>query len=300
MATQIFRLSYLNFHDYLVQMEREHWVAGHLTDGLGNRLFQHAAAAGLAEKWRYPLVFCTNECGPTNHGPFDTIFKLFPTVPLVSTTERVERLLETKGGTYTYTPFPDQPTSNCVSIDGCRQTELYFPTAGIQPNFEHAIPVDRRKTLLEYYNLDTEEKRLHTWFLHIRLGDYKILPHHQINMHSYYSQAIPHIPENRRILLFCDEIEKFGVYLEGFLRQMGAEVIQVNVPDELDTLFIMSNCWGGAVVANSTFSWWGAYFAKQFHPTPSLYKAIYPSVWGKGLPEARDIIPSWGIRIQNT
>jgi hypothetical protein len=53
------------------------WVSPTLASGLGNRLFQHAAATGLAAKWKRDVVFYVPHCDPTNHGPFDTIFKLF-------------------------------------------------------------------------------------------------------------------------------------------------------------------------------------------------------------------------------
>lgn len=278
-------------------MEFQSWVAGHLTGGIGNRLFQHAAAAGLAEKWSVPLVFYLPECGPTNHGAFENIFKLFPTVPRILNEVPVERLAEPKDGTFTYTPFPEQQTSSYVSIDGWRQTERYFPKNGLFPDFEAAISKERCESLLQEYDLDTVEKRQATWFLHVRLGDYKILPHHQIDIHNYYEKAVKHIPQGARVLLFSDDIEPLGMFLLGFLRQMGIEPIPVYLKDELDSLYVMSQCWGGAVVANSTFSWWGAYFAKRYQPKG--YVSVYPSVWGKRLPAATDIVPSWGIRIDN-
>jgi hypothetical protein len=276
------------------------WVAGHLTGGIGNRLFQHAAAAGLAEKWKIPLIFSLPECEPTNHGPFDNIFKLFPTVPILDSSPSVHRLAEAQGGAFVYRPFPSSPPADFTSVDGWRQTELYFPSNGMHPDFVSALPKERRMKLEEQFGLQTTDQRLNTSFLHIRLGDYKILPHHQIDLHSYYSQAVQHIPKGKRVFLFSDELEKYGTYLQGLLRQMGLEVELANIPDELDSLYIMSLCWGGAVVANSTFSWWGAYFAKQSTPSPSSFVAIYPAKWGNGLPEARDVVPSWGIRIQNT
>ena len=273
------------------------WVSGHLTGGVGNRLFQHAAAAGLAEKWSRQLVFYEPDCEPTNHGPFHTIYKLFPSVPVIKDSIPFQRLPEPPNGVFTYFPFPNEPVSSCVTIDGWRQTERYFPTKGLHPSFESALHSTRREALLNEYNLQSTEERLETWFLHIRLGDYKLLPHHQIDLGSYYSQAIQYIPKGKRVFLFCDELEQYGQTLQAFFRQMGLEVLLAPIPDELETLYVMSLCWGGAVVANSTFSWWGAYFAKQTSPNP--YTAIYPGKWGNGLPEARDIVPSWGIRIQN-
>jgi len=297
--SNFFLHSHLNFLSPDVQMDLSSWVAGHLTGGLGNRLFQHAAAAGLSERWKIPLVFYVPDCTPTGHGPFDNIFKLFPAVPRVETPVPFQRLPEPRNGVFTYNPFSSKPPFPYLTVDGYRQSELYFPSKGIQPEFANAIPEARRKDLLSQFHLESQEDRLTTWFLHIRMGDYKVLPHHQIDLASYYPQAVKHIPPGAKVLLFSDEIKEYGEFFTGFFKQFGVECIPAVVPDELECLYVMSQCWGGAVVANSTFSWWGAYCAKQSHPTPFLYKAIYPAKWGKGLPEAKDIVPLWGIRISN-
>ena len=277
----------------------EFWVCGHLTGGLGNRLFQHAAAAGLAEQWGCPVVFHIPECEPTNHGPFNSIFKLFPTVPQITETKPIQRFPEPLGAVFTYTPLPTQPVAKYTSIDGWRQTEQYFPKKGIHPDFVSAIPESRRIQLLQTYKLETEEQKNNTWFVHIRLGDYKILPHHQIDLNGYYSKAVSHVPKNARVLLFSDELKEYGPFLGQYLESLGIGVEMADVPDELETLFLMSQCWGGAIVANSTFSWWGAYFAHKVNPNPNDYVAIFPSRWGNGLPPATDIVPSWGTRVLN-
>ena len=61
------------------------------------------------------------------------------------------------------------------------------------------------------------------------------------------------------------------------------------------SMWLMSQCWGGAITANSTFSWWGAYFARQNAPKP--FTAFFPNVWGQGLPPAKDVVPDWGTSV---
>lgn len=280
-------------------MKVDSWVAGHLTGGIGNRLFQHAAAVGLAEKWSKPVVFYLPECSETNHGPFENIFKLFPRVIPIVEKENAVKLPEPNNCVFTYCPFPEKAVAEKTVIDGWRQSELYFPKQGIFPDFDSALSNKRLTELLEQYNLNSFEQKLSTWFLHVRLGDYKILPHHQIDFNQYYTKAMKHIPKDARVFLFSDEIEQFGKHLQDFFLGLGLQVTPVKLDDELETLYVMSQCWGGAVVANSTFSWWGSYFARKYHPKPSQYIAVYPSNWGKGLPIAKDIVPSWGIRIDN-
>ncbi len=271
------------------------WVAGHLTGGLGNRLFQHAAAAGLAEKWGHTLVFSLPNMSPTNHGPFDSIFKLFPSVPVVTEEASQYMIPEPNGHVFTYSAFQDIPIAqNCV-VDGWRQTERYFPRTGVHAALETVVSKERQADLRNKYDL--EGKELQTFFLHIRLGDYKILPHHQIDLGTYLRKACQQFPPGTRFLVFSDEAAAHKQMFEDLVRKLGHSPVVVEETDELETLFLMSQCWGGAIVANSTFSWWGAYFARQRCPDPSSYKAFYPTVWGAGLPPARDVIPYWGIGI---
>ena len=59
--TQIFR-GEVKFNSCLnilnqEQIKMNEWVAPRLTGGLGNRLFEFAAALGLAEKYKKPCIF---------------------------------------------------------------------------------------------------------------------------------------------------------------------------------------------------------------------------------------------------
>lgn len=272
----------------------DYWVAGHITGGLGNRLFQHAAALGLAEKWGRKAVFYLPQAAPTNHGPFESIFRLFPNVPVVIEEKPTLLLPEANGHVFTYTPFQNDPVAANIVIDGWRQSERYFPALGVHAAVEETIPLARREELRRKYAVDAT-----TCFVHIRLGDYKLLPHHQIDIGTYISRAAKEFPQGSRFLVFSDEATQYKTMLEDFVKAVGHIPCVVEESDEVETLYLMSQCWGGAIVCNSTFSWWGAYFARQRCPTPKTYKACYPIVWGTGLPPARDIIPSWGIPIQN-
>ncbi len=274
-----------------------HWVAGHLTGGLGNRLFQHAAAMGIAEKWGHKIVFSLPHCSPTNHGEFGNIFSLFPSVPVITEDSPFINLYEPNGHVFTYSSFQEEPLAANVLVDGWRQSARYFPLQGVHANLEGVLSAERKSELLQKYNL--ENSRAATCFLHVRLGDYKILPHHQINIGQYVQKASIHFPPNTRFLVFSDEATTYKTMLENVVNVVGHVPIVVEETDELENLFLMSQCWKGAIVANSTFSWWGAYFARQRCPNPSAFVACYPKVWGNGLPPARDIVPPWGISIDN-
>lgn len=272
------------------------WVAGHITGGLGNRLFQHAAAMGLSEKWGHRVVFYLPKAAPTNHGPFENLFRLFPSTPLLTDEEPHIEMPEPNGYVFTYLAFQDQPIVANILVDGWRQTARYFPSAGVSVRWEGILSFERQASLLRTYSLDTESKA--TCFVHIRLGDYKILPHHQIDIGTYIQKACQQFDPNTRFLVFSDEAVQYKAMLESVVKSLGHHPVVVEEPDEIENLFLMSHCLGGAIVANSTFSWWGAYFAHQ-RAGSSTFRACYPTVWGHALPLARDIIPSWGIRIDN-
>ena len=275
------------------------WVTPHLSGGLGNRLFQFAAAMGASEHWQVPCIFHTKTTQKNDHGPADNIYKLYPTVPVVEQSDPWFMYAEAKGGFYKYEPFDTEMPFPRLLIDGWRQTEKYFPKQfNLAPQWHALLSEEKQQELLKSYDLDTEEKRQNTWFLHIRLGDYKILPHHQIQVTEYYQKAITYLPKGCRLLLFSDEIQLCGSWVESMCKQQNHTFIPCFEDEEIASLWLMTQCQGGGIVANSTFSWWGAYFTRLSHPNPQSYKAIYPAVWGQGMPPARDIIPNWGIRVE--
>lgn len=264
------------------------WVAPHLTGGLGNRLFQYASAEGLAEKWKRESVFFLPRCGETSHGAFNNMFQLLPSVKIIESDTEWETLLEPANSMYKFFPFPEQPVEGNAVIQGWRQTEKYFPTTGIRLNFENALGKQRLESL-------TLPNPTTSWFLHVRLGDYKILPHHQVDLRKYYIQCLQQIPKGSTLHFFSDEPYLCEEAFRGLCEQLQIPFQVCTAKDEVETLYQMSQCKGGAITANSTFSWWGAYLAHQ--EASSEFKAFYPTVWGQRMPPPIDIIPSWGTAV---
>ena len=276
----------------------ESWVAPHLTGGIGNRLFEFAAALGAAEKWGKPAVFYTPMIQKNDHGPADNILKLFPRVPVLHDEQQHATYPEPNGHVFKYTPFPQSAPGDRTVILGYRQSEKYFPVQAnlLKPDWSAFMDSQTKQSLLSKHRFTSDSVKNYTWFLHIRLGDYKVLPHHQINIAPYYEKCLNEVPKGSHIILFSDEPNLCGGWFTAVCGQRSLEPIICMEPDEIKSLWLMSQCHGGAIVANSTFSWWGAYFARQ--EFGQAYKAFYPSVWGQGLPPAFDVVPDWGIKIE--
>jgi hypothetical protein len=153
--------------------------------------------------------------------------------------------------------------------------------------------IENQEELQIKWSLVTKEQQQKTAFLHVRLGDYRILPHHQVNLLSYYQKAMALFPTDTRFLVFSDE-PKLAATLPVFHERC----VFVEETDELSALWLMSLCSAGAITANSTFSWWGAFFGRQHADTITNYRACMPARWLVTSKEPTDsIYPSWATRI---
>jgi len=223
------------------------WIAPCLSDGLGNRLFQYACAKSYSDKYNKELVFFLPRTKATSHGTYTNMFKLFPNTRIIETDISWNEIDEKDY--YTYEPI--EYVKEKLVIRGSRQSYQYFKDTSITPSFENIISSER----LEYLNNTYLKNRELLFFIHLRLGDYKYLPHYQINLPAYYEKAMKLIPENAEVIVFSDEPE--------VATQVFPNLNVCKENSEIEVLYLMSQCLLGAIAANSTFSYWGSYFAHQ-------------------------------------
>ena len=103
--------------------------------------------------------------------------------------------------------------------------------------------------------------------LHIRRTDYLTNPNHPSQPMSYYESALKNFDKNDRILVFSDDPE-WCQQQEIF----ADDTIMISQGNDADIdLCLMSKC-NYHIIANSSFSWWGAWLAKS-------EKIIAPKNW---------------------
>lgn len=113
-------------------------------------------------------------------------------------------------------------------------------------------------------------------FLHVRRGDYVELEHEGfwLQKEEYYMAALeavgPAAPQ--RYFVVSDD-PAWCRTQEWISSDSRLEV--VDEPDELKALLLMSLCEGAAIIANSTFSWWGAWLGAAAAGAP----VVYPARW---------------------
>ena len=271
------------------------FITPRFTDGLGNRLFQYATSLGLARHWDIPLLFNKVFCEPSDHGDPAAIFRLFPSIPFVENfdSKKYELLSHEEKDLYTYCEVPDSPTTPML-LAGHWQSPRYFESVKIEPDWKNVLG-DHAEEIAYVAALETSQKQSRTWMIHFRHGDYDTLNHHQLNLMKYYQKCIYMIPAGSRLHVFSDEPDKCAETVEYMTEGRGIQITWSKEKEDVNALYEMSLCTAGAISANSTFSWWGAYFAKE--RAGKGFKAYYPDSWGSTLPPTTDLVPVWGERV---
>lgn len=142
-----------------------------------------------------------------------------------------------------------------------------------------------------HYFVDSSAVDMITVSIHFRLGDYKYLQHsHNLLPKSYYELAIKKIISETnaflgdthkkiRFLYFYEDEDKNDVnaFINSIIpSESETEIefvsIDTNITD-WEQMLLMSSCHSN-IIANSTFSWWGAY-----SNTNKDKIVCYPSVW---------------------
>jgi hypothetical protein len=229
------------------------YVFPDLAWGNGNRLFQVAAALGYSEKYGHTIVF-VKSCIKDNyeHPGSEDILKFFPNIPVIDDIKEFKPL---KQGGKTISSYEELPyCQENVKLIGLFQSDKYFPSYRIRP------------ALIGYHDQPFQE----TIFLHVRRGDYLKNPVNNVDLTQYYKNALTFVKPEIGILVCSDDIPwckenlpKFGLYkwiwFEG---------------NDVETWRAMSKCRYGGICANSTFSWWGAYFNHSADK-----KVYFPAKW---------------------
>ena len=176
---------------------------------------------------------------------------------------------------FQYTHLPSPPVGADVILAGYFQSYKYFEKV--------------KETLFRFIRLAEHQSdpKYATYSdcvsMHFRIGDYKKASHfHPIMSLEYYRKALLHIVEasnkkDHRVLYFCED-DDFGEVSETIssLQVLFPECVFERADASLtdwEQLILMSCCQHN-IIANSSFSWFGAYFNQNKDKI-----VCYPSLW---------------------
>ena len=129
--------------------------------------------------------------------------------------------------------------------------------------------------------------------LHIRRGDYINHPFLNTCDVEYYKKAVMEILKiNKQVhfFIFSDDIHWVKNNLD-FINHKTLIVLESDIPDN-EEMYLMSQCKYN-IIANSSFSWWGAWLNQN-----SDKKVIAPKKWFKSSTlNTNDLIPASWVRL---
>ena len=249
--------------------------------GLGNQLFQvfHLIAYSLTNK--VPFYFEQRASPDRPDRPFYWDNFLASLKPFVKSD--YDPQLNICGETnHHFIPVPKYADVNAnapFKFFGYFQSYKYFEH--MQSCVFRMIKLDEHKARVKSKHPECDLRD--TVALHFRMGDYKKTPsHHPVLDLSYYVAAINVVvktsnKDDLKVLCFFEQEDTSAVdqkigCLEQIFKNITFSKVDTRIVDH-EQLIMMSLCRHN-VIANSTFSWWGAYF--NTNPDKVV---TYPETW---------------------
>jgi hypothetical protein len=238
-------------------------IYSQLLGGIGNILFIACTAESHAIDNNTESAFSNNTQSCTKRPQdviwFQTILRKFKCInskPAIKYIYREPNFL--------YKKMPYQKDGN-LELSGYFQSPKYF-----NHNREHIVNLvcDYKYEIQDKLNKYFEGIEKEKISVHFRRGDYLKLQHtHYVQPVDYYKRALKRMADelgvdtlkyNFHIVVFSDDIE-YCKQLKLFKQFKDIMFVQAT---DVEELYLMSDC-NFHIIANSTFSWWGAYLNQK-------------------------------------
>jgi hypothetical protein len=240
------------------------YISCELKGGLGNQIFQIFAVISYAKDNYMNFCFKNNDFSQSDT-PRSTYWKSFfhSLKPFLHQKiflhENINFYTEPN---FSFSEIPKIPVFHSMMLYGYFQSEKYF-----KHNFDFLCDVIDLYNLKQKLLIQLKDKiNFHNSVsLHFRKGDYKKASYfHPILTNDYYKKALHLIPKNiQNVIYFCedediDEVNQMIDELKQIYSHFIFQRCKFNLED-WEELIAMSLCTHN-IIANSSFSWWGAYF----------------------------------------
>lgn len=236
-----------------------------LMGGLGNQLFQIFTAISYSISNKVPFIFLYSASLGSRNTYWDNLLQSIKCNTTNNAADLPTNCFYEPSFGYSTIPISD----NIRLTGGYFQSYKYFEAN------KNAIcelcRINEHKSAIKTELMSKYKGKLIS--MHFRMGDYKGKPeYHPILAFDYYNNALSQITgEDYTILVFCEKEDELAVkqIVSRLNTRMRVEFVDFNIPDWKQLL--MMSCCNVNIIANSTFSWWGAYFNDSL--------VLYPNVW---------------------
>ncbi len=233
---------------------------------LGNQMFQYASMRGIASVKGFDWVV------PPENYDHTANYALFETFKMTNVQDKNIGFVEGETLKETIHCYDENLVDSCsdnTNLDGFFQTEKYFENIADEIRSDFTFKDEYLKPCKEFIDsLDTTPI-----FLHVRRGDAIGKEHyHPVAPMSYYVEALKRFNKDTPCFVFSDDLDwcksqelfksdrfLFNDNIERYDYQSmdGSGSMQYTLLPHVD-LCLMSLC-SGAIIVNSSFSWWGAW-----------------------------------------
>ena len=251
------------------------YITCHMMGVLGNQLFQLFATISYGMKYKRKIIFqysdnlSVGKVRPTYWNNFLSNLKGFTTYNNADGISN-DKLMSFPRFNENGFQFQEIPNFNeqYVMLFGYFQSFKYFEEYKNTIFSFLALTTQIENVKLSYNQYFDNSKN--TISMHFRLGDYKDIQNfHPLMPYAYYKNALEYIINVRsnlllyNVLYFCEKEDNDAVstIIEN-LKKIYPQVKFIKVDDTIEDwkqMLLMSSCQDN-IIANSTFSWWGAYF----------------------------------------
>lgn len=192
--------------------------------------------------------------------------------------------------------YIDIPIKNDIVIEGFFQTDKYF-----KKNYDALLELFKIREHQNHFKQVYNCNKLIA--MHFRIGDYYNLQYyHPIVNVDYYINTLEYLKtkiniNEYKIMIFCqksDEPIVYNNYINIINKNNEYNFVKANDLQDYDELILMSLC-DHFIIANSTFSWFGAYFSNNLNKI-----VCYPTKWfgeGHKKNQTHDLFPEGWIKI---
>jgi hypothetical protein len=255
------------FNNIIYNKNKVDMLSFNIYGGLGNQLFKIISALGFNEKYNKKLILLKNNIYQNSHESKEqtitNIKTLLPEMNIVDDLDIRDYYKYKEESAFVYTNINiDIDNTKDILLDGYFINEKYFPES-CPVSIINAINSIETTNTLKYKTITHNFE--HTYFIHIRLGDYVNSDIYDINLLEYYKYCINKIKDQNSLAQFIICTNEHGHNLDKYITHFpkGIDyIIQDLNNTALDTLYIMSLCKGG-ITSNSTLSWMGLYLQKE-------------------------------------
>lgn len=256
-------------------------ISFQMMGGIGNILFSFATAYSLSKKYNLNLRIFYNHIGYLHTDPkfySNNIFKNFEEILNIN-----------EFSIYNYMDFPYKEVNvnktNNIFLNGYFQSEKYFSNYNSELYSIILNNGNFDKNLKNKYFINNGKENVS---VHIRRGNYlQLSNYHEVLDINYYNEALNKF-NDCNIFVFSDDIE----YCKNHFNNRNFNFIENS--SDIEDLYLMSLC-DHNIIANSTFSWWGAWLNQNQNK-----KIIAPKKWfgiDNSNIDTKDLIPNTWIKL---